>query len=84
MPEASSYIFKHREVVELLIKKAGVHEGNWMLLVTFGFGAGNMGPMPEEMSPGAFVAVTSIGIQQAPPDAPAALTVDAALVNPTA
>lgn len=82
MPEASTYTFKLKEVLELLIKRAGVHEGKWMLLMTFGFGAANMGPGPEEMAPAAFAAVTSVGIQQAPPDAPPALTLDAAQVNP--
>jgi hypothetical protein len=82
MPQANSYTFKHKEVLELLIKKAGVHEGSWMLQVTFSFGATNMGPNPEEMAPGAFVAVTSFGIAQAPADAPQSLTLDAAKVNP--
>lgn len=82
MPEVNSYVFKHKELLELMIKKAGVHEGKWALAVNFGFGAANMGPNPEEMSPGAFVAVTSIGIQLAPPDAPPALTADAAKINP--
>jgi hypothetical protein len=82
MPEISSYTFKHKELLEMLIKKAGVHEGNWMLQMTFGFSAGNVGPSPEDLSPGAFVAVASVGIQVAPPDAPPGLTLDAAKVNP--
>src|SRR5690606_35801655 len=41
MPEASQYTFSHKELLALLVKAAGLHEGKWMLLVTFGFTAGN-------------------------------------------
>jgi hypothetical protein len=82
MPEANQYMFTHKEIAELMVKKAGLHDGKWMLSVTFGFGAVNGGPTTEQAMPTGVVAVQSIGIQKAPPDAPAALTVDAAVVNP--
>jgi hypothetical protein len=82
MPEANSYAFKHKEVLELLIKKADVHEGKWMLMANFGFSGGNVGPSPEEASPGAFVAILNIGIQRAGADSPSGLMLDAADVNP--
>jgi hypothetical protein len=82
MPEATSYMFKHKELLEMLIKKAGLHQGRWILAVNFGFSGGNMGPNPEEVSPGAVVAVLGIGIAQAQPDSPPGLTLDAAEVNP--
>lgn len=82
MPEASQINFKHKEVLELLIRQAKIHEGRWMLSVTFNFGAGNVGPSVEETNPTAFVSLTSIGIAKAPSDAPESLVLDAAVVNP--
>ena len=82
MPEANSFMFKYQEVLEVLIKKAGLHEGKWQLIMSFGLAAANMGPSESEIVPGAAVAVTSIGLQKAMPESPAALTADAAVVNP--
>ncbi len=82
MPEVNQYTFRHKEVAEALVKQAGLHEGRWQLTMTFGLGAANMGPSPEEAVPGAAVAVQSIGLQRAAPDSPEALVVDAAQVNP--
>jgi hypothetical protein len=75
-------MFKYQEVLEALIKKAGLHNGKWQLIMTFGLAAGNMGPNDAEIVPGAMVAVTSIGLQKAAEGAPAALVADAAIVNP--
>ena len=44
MPEVNQLFFTHKEVLELLIKKAKIHEGRWMLSTNFGFAAGNFGP----------------------------------------
>lgn len=82
MPEASQYLFAHKELVELMIKKAGIHEGKWVLLVNFGFTAINGGPSPDQMVPAAVVGVQSIGIQKAALDSPSGLVVDAGEVNP--
>jgi len=82
MPETSQLMFKYQEVLEALIKKADLHEGKWQLIMTFGLGAGNMGPNEAEIVPGAMVAVTSIGLQKAVEGAPPALVADAAVVNP--
>lgn len=82
MPEASQYMFTHKELVELMIKKADVREGKWMLSITFGFGAINGGPTPEQAMPTGVVGVQSVGIHKAQSDSPEALTVDAAVVNP--
>lgn len=81
MPEAN-HIFKHKELVSLMIKAAGLHEGKWQLVVTFTFGATNIGPTPEQVLPGAFAAVQSIGLQRADPTSPEVLVVDASEVNP--
>lgn len=82
MPEISHVQFKHKEVVQALLRQAGIHEGRWQLVIAFGLAAANMGPSPSEVSPGAAVAVTSIGLARAQPDSPEALVVDAAEINP--
>jgi hypothetical protein len=82
MPEANQYSFSHKELVEIMVKKAGIHEGKWMLSITFGFGAINSGPSPDQMIPTGVVGVQSIGILKAVVESPEALTVDAAVVNP--
>lgn len=82
MPEANNYTFSHKEIVELMIKKADLHEGKWMIQVNFGFGVLNAGPTPEQIIPSGVVGIQSLGIQKAQPDSPAILTVDAAEVNP--
>ncbi len=82
MPEANQYTFKHREIVQLLIKEAGIHEGKWFLMVSFGFAPGNFGPDAEQLSPGTVVAVNQIGISKAVDGVPPEILVDAAEVNP--
>lgn len=82
MPETTQYMFAHKELVEMMVKQAGLHEGKWVLSVTFGFGAINGGPTAEQTMPTGVVGVQSIGIQKAQAESPAVLTVDAAVVNP--
>lgn len=84
MAEPAQYTVTHQELVELIIKRVGIHEGRWVLGVTFGFGPGQFGPAPEQMSPGVVVAVNQISIHRESPDthAPESLVVDAAKVNP--
>jgi hypothetical protein len=67
MPEANQYMFSHKEMVELMIKKADLHEGKWVLSVNFGFGAINGGPAPDQVMPTGVVAVQAIGISRANP-----------------
>ena len=55
MPEVSQYVFSHAEVLELLIKKADLHEGKWQLIINFTFAAANAGPTPADIIPSAFV-----------------------------
>ena len=83
MPEINQYQFKYQEVVEALIKQAGLHEGRWQLVMNFGLAAANMGPNNSDLVPGAAVAVAGIGLLRANPGSPPALTADASVVNPT-
>lgn len=82
MPEVNQYVFSHKEIVEMLIKAADIHEGKWTLSVTFAFAAINGGPTPDQVMPSAIAGVQTIGIQRALPDAPDPITVDAAKINP--
>ena len=81
MPEVNHYAFKNMELLETLIKQAGVHEGRWLLNVQFGFAPGNFGPSSDQLVPGVAVVIQNIGIARAPAEAPVEMTLDAAVVN---
>ena len=75
--------YTHEDLLKLMLQDQDIHEGYWMLLVKFGFGAGNVGPSPDQPSdvhPTALVSVAGIGIERTNKLGP--LVVDAALVNP--
>jgi hypothetical protein len=84
MPVTNQYTWSHKELVALLVKAAGIHEGRWYLMMNFALGAGNVGPSEDAVSPAAIIGITNVGIQRELPDqkAPASLVVDAAEVNP--
>lgn len=84
MADPTQFTWRHKELVELLVKEAGLHEGRWWLMVNFAMGPGNFGPSEEQINPGMVVGIGSIGIQREMPDqkAPSGLVVDAAEVNP--
>ena len=82
MPEANQFTFTNKELLELLIKKAGVHEGRWILMTNFGITPGNFGPSPDQFSPGVAVVINQMGIQRAQPETPEPMSLDAAVVNP--
>lgn len=84
---ASAYNFSHKELVQLMLKDAGIHEGIWSLSVNFRLGAGSFGPSPTEVTPTGFVGVEGVGLQkiEVSPDSPIPpLAFDAALLNPPA
>jgi hypothetical protein len=82
MAEATQYMFDHKEVVELLVKKQGLHEGVWMLSLEIGQAAASV-PAPDGKSllPAAINIVQRIGLKRHDGE-PSNLTVDAAEVNP--
>ena len=51
MPETTEINFSHREIVEMLIRKQGIHEGIWMLSVRFNSTATNMGNRRQNFIP---------------------------------
>ena len=80
MAEATQISFKHIEIVELMLKKQGIHEGIWGLFIRFGMGASNVGPSEAELMPAAIIPVLEIGLQKF--EKVTNLSVDAAQVNP--
>ncbi len=83
MAETNQLMVQNRELIEILIKRAGVHEGLWTLLVMFTMTAGNVGQSPNEVNPSVIASLERVGIQRVRPGAPLNnLTVDAAKVNP--
>jgi hypothetical protein len=82
MPEANQYVFSNKELLELLIKQAGVREGRWMLMANFGFTAANFGQADDSIAPGGAMVIQQMGIQKAPQGTPLGASVDAAVINP--
>lgn len=80
MPAAIT-MFTPKELLEVLVKAAGVHEGSWRLALQF-----NVVPLGPGLAVGAIVPLTAIGIERVPDD-PAAtstvLIVDAGEINST-
>jgi hypothetical protein len=80
MAEPTQIVFSHKEVVTLLIKEQGIHEGIWGLFVKFGLKAMNAGGGPDDVLPTAMVPLMEIGIQRREQEDN--ISVDAAKVNP--
>lgn len=74
--------YTNRDLLLLLLKDRGLHEGHWILSVSFGFSAMNIGQSPDgkDAGPAGVVAVTGVGVAQVPTPLPFSL--DAAEVNP--
>lgn len=86
MPTPDRYVLNHKELVTLIIRASNVHEGKWHLAAHFGMTAGNFGPTPDQMVPGAVVGLLHVAIQRLAENSnlPPAAYVDAAEVNPKA
>lgn len=86
MAEVNQFTLTHKELLGLLIKHTGVHEGKWQLLFGINMATGSMGPTPEESFPGVMMTIPNIGIQRVGPDTPTdkpgTVVLDAAQVNP--
>jgi len=83
MPEINQYTFSVKELTEILIKNADIHEGSWMLSVGMGFSAINIGPEGAHR-PAGIVIFDAVGIQrvQEGETPPPELVVNATSVNP--
>jgi hypothetical protein len=81
MAEATQYLFGFKELAEIIVKKQGLHEGFWGIIVKFGLHAANLNvPGAETPYPAAMIPILEIGIQKQDELTP--LAVDAAVVNP--
>ena len=79
-PVAAAKPLTMTEVIELLIKHYGFHEGKFDLLLEYQFGVGAFGPTPETVNPGVMIGIAKLGLTPATQQGP--LTVDASAVNP--
>ena len=82
MAEPTQFMFKHRDLVIAMVKAQGLHEGLWQLSVTFGFGAANVGPTSDEVTPAAIIPLQAIGLQRVEKLENTSISVDASVVNP--
>jgi hypothetical protein len=78
----SEHRFTLQELAAALIRQEGIHEGQWVLNVTFAATGTSVRADPESGSsvPGLLVSVTGVTLVQA--TAPSPSTIDAAVVNP--
>lgn len=80
MADATQIMYKHRELIALLLRDQGIKSGHWALSINFAFGAGAVAHQKDEApSPAAFLTITEIGLQKA--DAAGPGTVDAAALS---
>jgi hypothetical protein len=80
MAELGQISFSHREVVEALLKKHGIHNGIWGIFIKFGIKGANFGASPSDVLPTAIVPILEIGLQRFKEENN--IAVDAAKVNP--
>lgn len=82
MAEATQFQYKHRDLLLLMLRDQNIHDGHWILMAQFGFGAMNAGLTENgsDVSPSAIVAIQSIGCQRVPEPTP--FSVDASVANP--
>lgn len=72
--------FSYKEIVEMLVKKEGIHKGLWGIYVGFHLHGANVTLGDKEPLPASVVQITQIGIK--PVKKLDYLSVDAAEVNP--
>jgi hypothetical protein len=83
MTDAIKYSFSHEELLVILLKSAGIHEGLWMLSINFGLSATNMSNSnsgEENLRPCVMAFVENFGLMRVE-RALKGLTLDAAIAN---
>jgi len=84
MTDDIKHSFSHEELLAILLKSAGIHEGLWMLSINFGLSATNMSNSnngEENLRPCVMAFVENFGLIRVE-RALKGLTLDAAIVNP--
>ena len=64
MAEAQQITFSYKELVELMLRDQGIHEGLWAIYLKFGIAGLNVGEDPNSLHPAAMVPVLEIGLQR--------------------
>ncbi|WP_458069258.1 hypothetical protein [Rhodanobacter sp. BL-MT-08] len=86
MTDAIKHSFSHEELLAIVLKSAGIHEGLWMLSINFGLSATNMSNSnngEENLRPCVMAFVENFGLMRV--ERPLqGLTLDAAIANPMA
>ena len=82
MAENTRIAYTNKELVVMMLKDQGIHEGHWVLATNFSFTAMNIGQSSDgsDASPAGIVAVTGVIIERVPERLP--FSVNAAEVNP--
>lgn len=82
MAEISQFDFSNKELVVMMLKDQGIHEGNWVLAAQLTFSAMNIGQLPDgsDASPAGVVAVTGARLERV--SEPLPFSINAAVVNP--
>ncbi|MDE1971337.1 MAG: hypothetical protein KGI50_07225, partial [Patescibacteria group bacterium] len=78
--DKSLELIEIKEVLALLLKARGIHEGLYTARVQFQIGLGQFGVNPQDVYPTAMIGVSHIGFSEVKEMNP--LTVDASIVNP--
>lgn len=83
MTELKQHEYSNKELVAVLLRDQGIHEGHWILAAKLSFTAMNIGQLADgtDASPAGVVAVTGIQINNVPEALP--FSVNAADVNPS-
>ena len=79
MGDPNQFVFKLKELTEVMIRHQGLRDGLWGIFIEFGISATNI-PSGDELIPAAVVPIMKVGIQRF--DAPNATTIDAATISP--
>lgn len=82
MTESIYFAYTNKELVALIIKSHGIHDGDWVLSANLTFSAMNIGQATDgsDASPAGVVAITGIRIERVP--APLPFSINAAAINP--
>lgn len=82
MAEITQIEYTNKELVILILKDQGIHEGNWALSAKLKFSAMNVGELEDgsDASPAGVVAVVGCRIERVPEPLP--FSINAAEVNP--
>lgn len=65
MAEATQFMFSFKELAEMLVRKQGIREGHWGVLVKLGIAGANIPSGPDKnLVPAAIVPLLEFGIQK--------------------